>query len=268
MLLNTISNNYIKELIVVDNEKNTVHQNTATNIQPSLSVNLEPKQKLLNKETIVQLQEIQDYSILQITSKKEEIDFNGIPSLEWLKGYCGDNRLYNETVDALSNGCFFINKFHEIVERNKNSETISHKEWENIENFIKGFEEGYNSSKKIIDNSPDPKIVKFFDYIAPKTLQRIEVLKQYLSTKAKEPEIEFKLKDIDTKQTTDIATINDKSCEKTNDLLEFLTKDLEWYKWFLEDKKDLATTTYYLKYFQLKHTITQVLTTNEVYQSV
>jgi len=191
-----------------------------------LAVNLEPKQNILNKETIVQLQEVQDYSILQITFKKEEIDCNKTPSLEWLKGYCGDDRLYNETISSLSRGCESMKKFSEIVERYKNSETISHKDWSDITSRIERFQNGYNSSKEITHNSPDPKICKFFDYIAPKTLQRIEVLKQYLSTKTKEPEILFELNNVDIKESTYISIINDNSLKKTNDLLNFLVKDL------------------------------------------
>ena len=45
---NIISNNSIKELPVVNNELNKVQQNTISNVQPSLIVNLEPKQTLLN----------------------------------------------------------------------------------------------------------------------------------------------------------------------------------------------------------------------------
>jgi len=267
MLLNNISNNYFKEISVVSNELNTVQESTIPNNQTSLAVNLEPKQTLLNKEVIVQLQEVQDYSILQISSKKEEIGFNGTPSLEWLKGYCGDDRLYNETKNLLFNGCFFINKFSEIVEKNKNSETISHKEWENITCFIKGFEGGYAELKENSVNSLDPKVSRVLDYISPKTLQRIEVMKQYLSTKTKEPEILFELKDVDVKETVDIATINDKSYEKTDDLINFLVKDLEWYKWFLEDKKQ-SFISYSLQYLQLTRSITHNLTINETTQVV
>ena len=266
MSLSITSNNYIKELPVANNELNTVQQSTIPNVQSSLSANLEPKQTLLNKETIVQLQEVQDYSILQITSKKEEIDFNGTPSLEWLKGYCGDDRLYNKRVNALSYGYKSIKQFSEIVERNKNSETISHKDWIFITSSIESFENGYEDNRKERNNSLDTKVSKVLDYIAPKTLQRIEVLKQYLSTKTKEPEILFVLKDVDVKQTVDIDKINDKSYEKTNDLLNFLVKDLEWYKWFLEDKKE--HNTYSLKYFQLTRSITHSLTINETTQVV
>ena len=267
MSLSITSNNYIKELPVVNNELNTVQHNTIPNVQSSLSANLEPKQTLLNKETIVQLQEVQDYSILQITSKKEEIDFNGTPSLEWLKGYCGDDRLYNKRVNALSYGYKSIKQFSEIVERNKNSETISHKDWIFITSSIESFENGYEDNRKERNNSLDTKVSKVLDYIAPKTLQRIEVLKQYLSTKTKEPEILFELKDVDVKETVDIATINDKSYEKTDDLLNFLVKDLEWYKWFLEDKKQ-PFISYSLQYLQLTHSITHNLTINETTQVV
>jgi hypothetical protein len=251
MSLSITSNNYIKALPIVSNELNVVQQNTIPNFQPSLSVNLEPKQTLLNKETIVQLQEVQDYSILEITSKKE-VDFNGTPSLEWLKGYCGDDRLYNKRVNSLSNGFKMIQDFKEIVDRNKSSNTISHKDWMSITSSIEGFKNGYEDNRKEKNNSLDPKVSKVLDYIAPKTLQRIEVLKQYLTTKTKEPEILFELKDVDIKQTTDIATTNDNSCQKTNDLLEFLNKDLKWYKWFLEDKKD-CVINYSLQYFYSKH---------------
>jgi hypothetical protein len=265
MLLNIASNNYFKETSVINNELNLVQQNTASNNQTSLVVNLEPKQNILNKETILQLQEVQDYSILQITSKKE-IDFNGTPSLEWLKGYCGDNRLYNETKNLLSRGYNTIEKFTEIVERNKNSEFISHKDWHFITCHIKGFEGGYAELKENSANSLDPKVSKVLDYISPKTLQRLNVLKQYLSTKIKEPEILFELKNVDVKQTVDISTTNDNSCKKANDLLNFLVKDLEWYKWFLEDKKEF--NIYSLKYFQLTRSITHNLTINETTQVV
>lgn len=46
MSLSITSNNYIKETPVVNNELNVVQQNTIRNFQPSLSVNLEPKQTL------------------------------------------------------------------------------------------------------------------------------------------------------------------------------------------------------------------------------
>jgi len=266
MILNINPNNYIKELNVVNKELNTVQQNTTPIIQTSLAVNLEPKQTVLNKETIVQLQEVQDYSILQINSKKEEIDFNGKPSLEWLKGYCGDDKLYNKTVDSLSRGFESMKKFAEIVERNKNSETIIHKDWIFITSDIESFKNGFKFFKENSANSLDTKVSKVLDFIAPKTLQRIEVLKQYLSTKTKEPEIPFELKDVDVKQTVDIDTTNDKSYEKTDDLLNFLVKDLEWYKWFLEDKKQ-PFISYSLQYLQLTRSITHILTINEVYQS-
>lgn len=267
MSLSITSNNYIKELPVVNNELNTVQQSTIPNVQSSLSANLEPKQTLLNKETIVQLQEVQDYSILQITSKKEEIDFNGTPSLEWLKGYCGDDRLYNKRVNALSYGYKSIKQFSEIVERNKNSETISHKDWIFITSSIESFENGYEDNRKERNDSLDTKVSKVLDYIAPKTLQRIEVLKQYLSTKTKEPEILFELKNVDVKETLDIATTNDNSCKKADDLLNFLVKDLEWYKWFLENKKQ-PSITYSLQYLQLTRSITHSLTINETMQVV
>jgi hypothetical protein len=267
MFLSINSNNYIKELPVVNNELNTVQQNTISNNQTSLAVNLEPKQTLLNKETIVQLQEVQDYSILQITSKKEEVDFNGTPSLEWLKGYCGDNRLYNQTVNALSNGFSTIEKFTEIVERNKNSESISHKDWYFITCHIEGFKNGFEFFKENSANSLDPKVSKVLDYISPKTLQRLNVLKQYLSTKTIEPEIEFELKDVDIKEIVDIATINDNSCKKADDLLNFLVKDLEWYKCFLEDKKQ-PFISYSLQYLHLTRSITYSLTINETMQVV
>ena len=266
MSLSITSNNYIKELPVVNNELNTVQQ-TIPNVQSSLSANLEPKQTLLNKETIVQLQEVQDYSILQITSKKEEVDFNETPSLEWLKGYCGDDRLYNKRVNALSYGYKCIKQFSEIVERNKNSETINHRDWIFITSSIESFENGYEDNRKERNNSLDTKVSKVLDFIAPKTLQRIEVLKQYLSTKNKEPEIQFELKNVDIKESTDISIINDNSFKKTNDLLNFLVKDLEWYKWFLEDKKQ-PFITYSLQYLQLTRSITHSLTINETTQVV
>ena len=266
MSLNISSNNYIKETIKTSDELNIVQNVITTNNKTSLAVNLEPKQNILNKETIVQLQEVQNYSIFQISYKKEEIDFNGTPSLEWLKGYCGDDRLYDENVQSLYRGCESMKKFSEIVDRNKNNNSISYEDWNFITSRIERFQNGYTNNREQRNNSPDPIIHKVLDYIAPKTLQRIEVLKQYLSTKTKEPEILFVLKDVDVKQTVDIDKINDKSYEKTNDLLNFLVKDLEWYKWFLEDKKE--HNTYSLKYFQLTRSITHSLTINETTQVV
>lgn len=260
MSLHIISNNSIKELPVVNNELNTVQQNTTSNNQTSLAVNLEPKQNILNKETIVQLQEVQDYSILQITSKKEEIDFNGTPSLEWLKGR--NDILYNEISRQLPTSIKTMEDFKRIVEENKNSETISYKDWNRIKIYIKSRENWIIFNKENRSKTDDTIIHKVLDYMLPKTLQRIEVMKQYLSTKTKEPEILFELKDADVKETVDIATINDKSYEKTDDLLNFLVKDLEWYKWFLEDKKQ-PFISYSLQYLQLTRSITHTLTINE-----
>lgn len=264
MSLQIISNNYIKELPVVSNELNVTQENTTPNIQPSSAVNLEPKQILLNKEVIVQLQEVQDYSVLQITSKKEEIDFNGTPNLEWLKGR--NDKLYNEISRQLPTSIKTIEDFKRIVEENKNSETINHNDWNRIKIYIKSRENWIIFNKENRSKTDDTITHKVLDYMLPKTLQRIEVMKQYLSTKTKAPEILFELKDVDIKQTTDIAIINDKSCEKTNDLLNFLVKDLEWYKWFLEDKKQ-PFISYSLQYFQLTRTINHIFTTNEVSQS-
>jgi hypothetical protein len=88
-----------------------------------------------------------------------------------------------------------------------------------------------------------------------------------LSTKNKEPEIQFELKNLDIKESTDISIINDNSLKKTNDLLNFLVKDLEWYKWFLEDKKQ-PFITYSLQYLQLTRSITHNLTIKETTQVV
>lgn len=264
MLLNISTNNYIKETSVISNELNIVQENTIPNNQTSLAVNLEPKQTLLNKETIVQLQEVQDYSILEITSKKE-IDFNGTPSLEWLKGR--DDNLYKEKIITLSNGFKMIENFKEVVGRNINKESISYNDWKKIELSICGFENGLANNKEHRAKTNDSIIHKVLDYIMPKTQQRIDMLKQYLATKIKEPEILFELKDADIKETVDIATINDKSYEKTDDLLNFLVKDLEWYKWFLEDKKQ-PFISYSLQYLQLTRSITHSLTINETTQVV
>lgn len=265
MSLQIISNNSIKELPVVNNELNTVQQNTTSNNQTSLAVNLEPRQNILNKETIVQLQEVQNYSILQITSKKEEIDFNVTPSLEWLKGR--NDVLYNEISRQLPTSIKTMEDFKRIVEENKNSETISHKDWNRIKIYIKSRENWIIFNKENRSKTNDTIIHKVLDYMLPKTLQRIEVMKQYLSTKTKEPEILFEFKNVDVKQTVDIATINDKSYEKTDDLLNFLVKDLEWYKWFLEDKKQ-PFISYSLQYLQLTRSITHNLTINETTQVV
>ena len=264
MLSNISSNNYIKETLIVSNELNVIQQNTIPNNQTSLAVNLEPKQTLLNKETIVQLQEIQDYSILQITSKKE-IDFNGTPSLEWLKGR--DDRLYNEISRQVPMGFNDMCNFKTIVEKNINSKSISYKDSVNIKYSISSRENWIEFNKQSRAKTNDPVIHKVLDYMLPKTLQRIEVLKQYLSTKTIEPEIEFELKDVDIKESNNISTINDNSYEKTDDLLNFLVKDLEWYKWFLEDKKQ-PFISYSLQYLQLTRSITHSLTINKTTQVV
>jgi hypothetical protein len=249
MIINNVFNNSIKEIPILSNELNA-GLNTTNNSPKCLSVNFEPKQTLLNNKTIVQLQEIQDYTVLQISSKKEDNNFNGIPSLGWLKGR--DDKLYNEKLQSLYGGAFLMNEFSIIVKRNQNSETISHKDWKVIASSIEGFKNGYDRLIKNRANTNDPIVHKVLDFIAPKTLQRIEVLKQYLSTKTKEPEILFELKDVDIKETTDIATINNSTCEKTDNLLDFLTKDLKWYKWYLEDQVDRATS-YSLKLFHLSY---------------
>jgi len=248
MLSNISLNNHIKELSITNNELNTVENVITANVTTSLSVNSEQKHSLLNQTIIVQLQEIHDYSILQVSAKKDEIDFNGTPRLEWLKDR--NNDLYKEKVITLSNGFKMIENFKEILERNINSETISNKDWSLITLHIEGFKNGLANSREHRAKTNDPIIHKVLDCIMPKTQQRIDMLKQYLATKTKEPEIEFRLLDnFEVKENT-IATINNSPVENTNSLFDFLIKDLKWYKWYLEDKEEY-TTTHSLQFFQL-----------------
>jgi len=246
MLSNISLNTYIKEL-----PKITVEEVVTSNVTTSLSVNSEHKPSLLNQTTIIQLQEIHDYSFLQISSKKDDINFNGTPRLEWLKDR--DFNLYKEIQIKLYDGSTTIENFKEIVERNINSKTITHKEWKYINSNITAFQNGLANNKEFRIKTNDPIAHKVLDYILPKTQQRIDMLKQYLTTKTKEPEIEFTpLKDVATKETNDVAVINGSLDKKTNDLLDFLTKDLKWYKWYLEDQKN-SSTSYSLKFLQLSY---------------
>jgi hypothetical protein len=102
-----------------------------------------------------------------------------------------------------------------------------------------------------------------------KGLEYINQLKQFLSTKTKELEIEtFKLKTLDIKTDTNPQQLVSSNRE-TTELLDFLAKDLRWYKWYLEDEKESFISFYPLKSKQLsksgnKPTIVETGTMNKL----
>ena len=72
----------VKILPAISNEVNAA-QNVPAKAPKMLSaVHLEPRQTSLNKETIVQLQGAHELTILQISSKKDDIDFNNTKKSE------------------------------------------------------------------------------------------------------------------------------------------------------------------------------------------
>ena len=78
--------------------------------ESSPTVNLTQRQTV----TLIQLQELQDSTILQIQpQKKDEIDFNGVPRLSWLIGR--NNDIHDRYFAALSRGANSMQKFSEIV---------------------------------------------------------------------------------------------------------------------------------------------------------
>lgn len=243
----------VKILPAISNEVNAAQNVPAKAAKMLSAVHLEPRQTSLNKETIVQLQGAHELTILQISSKKDDIDFNGVPRLEWLKGR--DNKLYNEMVGGLSRGDAAMKKFAEIVERNKNNDIISHEDWRVIKYSISCFELGAVHGQRDRAQADDPIVHKVLDYIGPKTQQRIDALKQFLVSKVPGVVIPNNLNVMD-----DFA-LQVQTGSSSNDLtalLNFLAKDLQWYKWYLEDKEDRATT-YSLQFFQLSYSKTVCL---------
>jgi len=171
--------------------------------ESSPAVNLTQRQT----ETLIQLQELQDSTTLQIQpQKKDEIDFNGVPRLSWLIGR--DNNMYVDFFNLLSNGATTMKKFREIVERTKNDTVISKEDWQTIERGINSFKGGLAEEQKSRAETNDPIAHKVIDYIMPKTQQRLDLLKQFLASKEKPIELEtvqtesFRLKNLDIKTDT------------------------------------------------------------------
>lgn len=226
--------------------------------ESSPTVNLTQRQTV----TLIQLQELQDSTTLQIQpQKKDEIDLNGVPRLSWLIGR--NNDLHLSYLNGLSRGATLMKEFSEIVERNKNNTVISKEDWQTIERSIKGFEIGLANRQKYRTETHDPIVHKVIDYIMPKTQQRLDLLKQFLASKEKPFETEalkietFKLKTSDIKTDTNPQQLVSSNRE-TTELLDFLAKDLRWYKWYLEDEKENLTSIYSLKYFDVQSSITYI----------
>ncbi|WPY00453.1 hypothetical protein Trichorick_00330 [Candidatus Trichorickettsia mobilis] len=221
---------------------------TAKSSATSSSVNLAQRQiePNLHKETVIQLQQLQEFTVVQIQSQNDDIDFNGVPRLSWLKGR--DDVLYNQKIASLSRGAASMKAFSEIVARTKNDIVISKEDWQAIEYSISGFQNGLAINQENKAKTNDPIVHKVLDYIMPKSQQRLNLLKEFLSTKVKVPDTEetAALETFDIKFNLDIQTQTNFSNEKTTELLEFLAKDLRWYEWYLRDE-DLTS----LSYFQL-----------------
>ena len=138
--------------------------------------------------------------------------------------------------------------FSEIIARTKNDTIISKEDWQTIEHSIIGFQNGLAINQENKAKTNDLIVHKVLDYIMPKSQQRLNLLKEFLSTKIKAPDTEEtaapEISDI--KFNLDTQTQINFSSEKTTELLAFLTKDLRWYEWYLRDE-DLTS----LNYFQL-----------------
>jgi hypothetical protein len=125
-----------------------------------------------------------------------------------------------------------------------------------LQNSVSGFQGGYDIQQKARAATSDPIVHKVIDYVMPKTLARLQLIKDYLASKELDPVETAKIKEkeaafdslsnyIKTGGKTDFTSsfplpkithpIDFKSLDITEKLLEFLAKDSKWYKWYLRD---------------------------------
>lgn len=254
-------NNQIRILSEISNEVSAVQNIPSKVIGTSSAVNLESKQSSLNKEMIIQLQEVHEITILQISSKKDDIDFNGIPSIEWLKGR--DDKLYDKMSQAISVGRSNIKIFDEIINRTKNDNSISYKDWHGIERGIRSFEMGVLNLDYDQSKTNDPIVLKVLNHYILKTQNRINIFKQFLVGKICEDRIDGIMDHLVVPNNLNAQTATDSSSFEVTKLLDFLVKNLRWYTWYLEDQKD-CSTTYSLQFFHLTQSINYISTIGEV----
>ncbi len=231
----------------ISNEIKAMQEVPAQVVGASSAVHLDPKQTSLNKESIIQLQEVHEITILQINSKKDDIDFNGIPRLDWLKGR--NDKLYDVLSRAMSVGRSNINIFDDIVNKTKNDNSISYKDWHGIERGIRSFEMGVLYLDYEQSETDDPIVHKVLDHCMLKTQNRINIFEQFLAKK----NCEARIDGLVAPNNLNVQTETDSSSFEVTELLDFLAKDLRWYKWYLEDKKEDCATTYSLQFFQLSY---------------
>lgn len=231
-----------------------------TSLTEASQVTCRPQSQItigLNKNTILQLQELQEYtpSLLapQVPQRPEainldkEINLNDTPRLGWLIGR--DNNLYNSYVNGLSNGAETMKDFSVIVEKTKDNKFIPLAVQSFLQEHIHSFQRGYQQRQKARAATDDPIVHKVLDYIMPKTQARLQLLQDYLASKELEPSEAiqqretsgtfFSLKEITVKPSvvSDISFIGDanSNADYSKKLLEFLAKDLRWYDWYLRD---------------------------------
>jgi len=215
----------------------------------------------LGKETLLSLQELQESTANLLSSSKPEVvtlqkepELDDTPRLSWLVGR--DNDTYNWFKDRIPYSIEKMNAFRHIVESNKDSHFINHKDMITLQGYINGFQGGYDLQQKAKALTDDPIVHKVLDYTMPKTQARLQLIKDYLASKEPDPVEAAKIKEreeslnslsdyIKTRGKSNLTLdipfskithlIDFKSDDTTQKLLEFLTRDLRWYDWYLRD---------------------------------
>lgn len=204
----------------------------------------------VKKETILFLNEVEEVQnlneLLQSENlnsvpldpiKDEQINLDDTPRLSWLIGR--DNTLLRSYQKGLYYGNLMMKNFSDTITRYKNSSSLIIKDYNYIKNSIESFKSGIQTQTENRKNIKDPIAQRVIDYILPHTQKRLELLTTYLSTKTKDPELETeKFSLINISKDNEIKN-KDNLCFNTNELLNFLEKDLSWYDWYLSEKEIL-----------------------------
>lgn len=208
---------YNTELVTIDDTKQSKVENS-----------INTKKVKLDQQSIIHLQEY-------IEVKETKIAITEQHPVEMIKGR--DDRLYNWKIWTISNGHKGIQEFKEIVERNKDNQVISAKDWERVELHINGFKWGFEDSIDEKNKATDPIIRHALDLMMIRNQNVQNTLREYLSTKTKAPE-ETKIEV--APKSTELAIANSEDEDYTTSLLKWIDNCLNQYDKVLNKKYNSA----------------------------
>jgi len=223
-----LNNNVVISQVKAVKDCNTELITTNCTKQSKIENSINTKKVELDKQSIIQLQE-------HIEVKETKISVTEQHPIEMIKGR--DDRLYNWGMYCIHNGHKSIAKFKEIVERNKDNQIISSKDWKSVELYIMSFQGGLEDSIDEKIKATDSIVKHALDLIMIRSQNVQNTLREYLSTKTKASE-ENKIEVVP--ESTELAITNSEDEDYTTSLLKWIDNCLNQYDKVLNKKYNSA----------------------------